>query len=1312
MGNILKKIFSSFVALTTIAWSVGLGTMALPTAARAATAGDLIKASGPAVYYFAADGKRYVFPNEKTYFSWFVDFSGVRTISDTELASYLIGGNVTIRPGTRLVKIQTDPKVYAVTLGGVLHWVESEAIATTLYGANWAQRVVDVPDSFFVNYTIGSSVSTPVHPNGTVVQYAGNTSRYVVDGGMKRMIASDSVFAANMFNPAFTITTGVTYADHATNVSSRECELADVIAFCGGVTPVGGDLVVSLASDTPPAQTVPKNAASVAMAKFNLTAGSSAALVTGLQIRRIGVGSTSDFANVYLYDGNGNRLTTGRTINSSTNIVEFHGLNINVAAGATYSLVLVGDFAGASITATGGQHSFELSGASSVVISGSGTVSGSFPVRGNVFTVGTISAGRLDVQKGTTPTNPNIGAQNAEISNFKLTANTNDIEVRRITLIQAGSVSNSDLTNLELWQGTTKVASAAALVGDKIVLTFEPPYVISNGTTKTFSLTAAIAGRAERTIKTYVEYTTDVYAVDRLYNSGAAICISASATGGCTSTSQGSFDGASTDYIEVTTQGGQLTVSFNGPTTGNIAKGSQDVVLYRFSLASPDNTLEIRNIDFHIQGNTASDLVIGTLGTDYFRDIKIKNLDTGEIWMGPTSFPTACADGDQGDEAGCLITLSDSRNINAGEVLNLAITADLYNGSDDVSGEFSADGNNQYRVVHGDASSVLFGSSDVRVVSTGEFLATDKIVPNSTINGNLQTVKASSLTVALAASPSAGTAVKKQQDIPVVGFVFTSGDQSDIVIKRVTLTGQGSLNGVSYGATNTVNIITSCALFDGDTQAGLSQSPDTTAGTFAITNMNVIVPAGSSKTLVAKCTADSTVEGTADYIAIGIDADADVTAEDDETNTVTPSRSTQVDSNASTSPVLVQTIRDAGSLTIATDNLRQSTILVGDDGAVWQNFAQFKATAQYEAVQIDKLTVTSTGVAANFVSQGIAVAQDSEPKGTATLPSGVMSFTDVDMTGNPIIVPKDGSATFQLWGKLSNTVASATVSGATAAPRSGNLMNLGIAGNIQSGDWNANYASQFNVLANGQASGDRLYATTTAGANVGSSGNQFVLRKSKPVVTRQALSTTTLTAGLDMDLYKFQVSADSAGSVALKKISFNWSKGDSNSSLNFQNLRLRKGATDIADGDISITSATSIDYYAGGPSLGETSGTIVIAFTNEETISGSGNVYTLHGTINGTVDSGDSLSFNFRRNGLTTPITGYLSDYPLAGVVGPNIDVGTTPLAGAPTVVGTFVWSDLSEVPHSYASGTNSGSRDWTEDLYVEDLTQQSTLSR
>ncbi|MDO8584020.1 MAG: hypothetical protein Q7R83_02465 [bacterium] len=129
-------------------------------AATPISSGDLIKASGPTVYYYGEDGKRYVFPTEKTYFSWYTDFSAVKTVSDSELASYPLGGNVTYRPGTRLVKITTDPKVYAVDKKGTLRWMENETIAKTLYGADWAKKVDDLPDAFFINYVIGAAVVT------------------------------------------------------------------------------------------------------------------------------------------------------------------------------------------------------------------------------------------------------------------------------------------------------------------------------------------------------------------------------------------------------------------------------------------------------------------------------------------------------------------------------------------------------------------------------------------------------------------------------------------------------------------------------------------------------------------------------------------------------------------------------------------------------------------------------------------------------------------------------------------------------------------------------------------------------------------------------------------------------------------------------------------------------------------------------------------------------------------------------------------------------------------------------------------------
>jgi hypothetical protein len=124
------------------------------------SSGGLIKGSLPAVYYVGADGKRYVFPNDKTYFSWYKDFSGVNIVTDAELASYTIGGNVTYRPGSRLLKIQSDPKVYAVDDHGVLRWVATESAAIALYGSNWNKQVDDLSDSFFVNYTVGGNINS------------------------------------------------------------------------------------------------------------------------------------------------------------------------------------------------------------------------------------------------------------------------------------------------------------------------------------------------------------------------------------------------------------------------------------------------------------------------------------------------------------------------------------------------------------------------------------------------------------------------------------------------------------------------------------------------------------------------------------------------------------------------------------------------------------------------------------------------------------------------------------------------------------------------------------------------------------------------------------------------------------------------------------------------------------------------------------------------------------------------------------------------------------------------------------------------
>jgi len=191
-----------FLVFGVCAFVFALAALLPAPASAIVQAGDLVKLADDgdsdtqhdtAVYYVGDDNRRYVFPSSKVYFTWYANFDEVRVISDTEMASLMIGGNVTYRPGTRLVKITSDPKVYAVEPGGVLRPIDSEEIALALYGTGWNTIIDDVPDAYFVNYASGTPLAAPVYPTGTVVRRISDDAYFYIAGGAKRRLASEEV---------------------------------------------------------------------------------------------------------------------------------------------------------------------------------------------------------------------------------------------------------------------------------------------------------------------------------------------------------------------------------------------------------------------------------------------------------------------------------------------------------------------------------------------------------------------------------------------------------------------------------------------------------------------------------------------------------------------------------------------------------------------------------------------------------------------------------------------------------------------------------------------------------------------------------------------------------------------------------------------------------------------------------------------------------------------------------------------------------------------------------------------------------------
>lgn len=113
---------------------------------------------------------------------------------------------------------------------------------------------------------------------------------------------------------------------------------------------------------------------------------------------------------------------------------------------------------------------------------------------------------------------------------------------------------------------------------------------------------------------------------------------------------------------------------------------------------------------------------------------------------------------------------------------------------------------------------------------------------------------------------------------------------------------------------------------------------------------------------------------------------------------------------------------------------------------------------------------------------------------------------------------------------------------------------------------------------------------------------------------------------------------------------------------------------------------------------------LIAYFTREEVLRNEGADYELHGTPHGFV-CGDTVAIRFERIFDDAVVTGYLGHFGGPDGLGQVID--TSPLGSARLGIGraaNFVWSDMSESPHSATYGYSGGSRDWTNGYLVPGL--------
>lgn len=1029
------------IVVSTIAWSMGLAALLTPFASvQAVSSGDLIKASQPAVYYYGEDGKRYVFPNQKTYNTWYSDFSGVVTITDSELAAIPIGGNATYKPGVKMVKITTDPKVYAVDANGVLRPIKDEATATALYGATWNQQIDDVPDAFFTNYSVGAPINS----------------------------GSD-------FNPA-SATSAATSINDDKNLSS------------GGAVG-GGSLTVSLAADTPATTSFPGGVSRLPVTKINLTNNTSLdAVVDQVVVKRLGLASNGSIAGI---DVLGSDMLPINEFSKTLGSQDTATINddFTVPANSTKSIYIAINSTANSGNTSGTQAQageLPVLALNGLTLKGGGQVTGSFPVAGNHHVVnGTLIIGTATVTPGgnePAASTQEIGTDDFTASAFKISAGSaEDVTIKRVIFKNNGSADiKTDLENIRLVNANTSEvldATPTWFASDDDKFAMDINRQIEKGKNISFDVRYDIKEGSAKTVDIDIDQQADLEVMGNTF--GFNILPVYQRPAGTANTSAPFYAGPT-----MTIGNGTLRIESVAITPTNIAEGLDDTLLGSFKMVAEGEGIEVTSIGWsfditNVVGSAAS-------STD-ITNVTIREKG-GAVVAGPVDL-TATVTGSNTSSGSA--TTTDSFTAPTGET--------IYEIIGDLSTDFAAD------------DKIQIGVSPASVTARGE-VSGNTITPSpaSFVQSTQLTVKAATLAVSVSATPAAQTIVSGSQDFNALNIVLDgSVSGSDLRVTSVKIaqhhTGASFPDNLSGwklwvgGVEVPVNSqSTSCEQSSCATAAG-----DATT-TLTINSGDLPITKGLSKSVAV--TVDVGTGVTSGTFSLGIgsaSAAPGIAAIDSDAQSITPSF----------------TASDGQAMTLAGGGTLNAAILTSDPKS--------NVVVAGTKTEVGRFTLQPKNEGADFNSFGIHV---NSPDGGIVGNQDEVSSIELCQVGGscygPISVNTNRATITPIGLTQDQNVQKTYVINAT-------FNNLTDNSPAQSG------AGLRFLVGNIDVDGSSVGSSSMSVNGLGTAFNTFTVFESVPTIAKVAFSGSDNITGNDVvDLYKFSVTADSAGPVGLFKFTF------------------------------------------------------------------------------------------------------------------------------------------------------------------------------
>lgn len=1054
-------------------------------------AGDLFKVPGnSAVYLLNANMQRLYFPHSSVYHSWYTDFSGVVEIPTTCVDAYpspsVAPYGINWRPGSRMVKVQISPSVYAMLPNNTIAKIGSESVASALYGSNWASEVVDVADPFWPNYAGRAADLTEAKPHDGMfittsgsgsVWYVQNGTKVVVDGYARGDVQTVSQAVADAVPTGIgTVAAASVYQNPSQGVGGG----SSVPTPTPVPTPANGNLTVSLASDTPSGTFGIKGAARVAFTKVMFTAGSAEVRIDSMRISRSGSpAQNSDFSTVNIIDQDGNLLNdSGKSLNSDNQATFTEDIIVPANSSKTYTLV--GDLA--TTVGNGDQPILQLD---VVNLSGSGTVTG-LPVIGNSVEMNNnITLGTATLAEGSvlSTVTKRVGDVNVDLASLKITVATNDARVERIVFYNSSSTADGDVENFKLRYQNNVIASGQ-MVNKYVTFNLASCGTecdMLKGNDKTFTVTGDVVGGSGRTMNLDIQKTVHVLVRD-------------TKNGVYVTPSFGTTSAASMDNSVVISQGTLNVSKVNNVPAGDVPSNASGIALASFNFKVTGEPIDVRTLVFRVS-------TTGTVVPTGIDSIIIYNA-SGVGLTGGVDATGAASPGYATSTDSFTLPVGDNILTVKGKIDNTPANNDTVMISIDMRNTTNFDAK---------------GSNTNETITLGTYAT-----PQALVDGNTQTIKTAALRVTQLPTPPTTTYAAGISNVVLAEVSFDAGGSSEDL--RVT---QVKTKDFADGGGKTIDI-QNIRLFvdkDGDSyngsgsQVALAETKngsDSTANndegfTFNLSGADQFTIKAGKKLVV-------TIKGDiAGGAAVGnhifrSNLANDVTAVGVSTgNTV----SETVDTAPQGQTVKVAAAGGTVEVNIDTGNADSRLFAAGTTGVTLATFNFYATTT--EDVEIDSIyftqRVTDTASAAFQDYDLLYVVDEAGNTVGSVVPTSTKPF--IDLNAGAFVVGTADTDGAKLYLKA-------------------NLSNIGPSLNVTVGG----HRLGFNIAAAGDVTAKGVQTGSGSVEYLGTNtpnGNTHYMFKGYPSVEKLTLSSDKLAATADM--YKFKVTAN-GGDIGLYKFVF------------------------------------------------------------------------------------------------------------------------------------------------------------------------------